>query len=182
MGTNKNINKIARMLNENIREDNGMSANEDHGTDRNPLASLIKRICDANDEYWDGSLWRSSTGSHIGSYYHIKRKGAAFYSAIPDAGDPVEYKCPNGQNPLLIDFSTWAGTDLIAKWSGKTRQELIREGTVIEWIDKLIPDFEEAGYDCLVIFGESGRDVRGFPLEVVTLGQMKHNMTPAAST
>ena len=93
----------------------------------------------------------------------IQKKGAAFY------GDPHKYQCPTRNNPLLLDFTTWNGTDIIAKYSNKTRQELVNEGTTFEWIDKLLPNFKKDGFDCIVIFGESGRDVTGFPIEVVLL-------------
>jgi len=125
------------------------------------LRQLIEKAYKAYDQEWDGKLWRSGSSSSLlsGTYYHTDFEGAEFY------GVPEEHKLPNCSKIAFLDLDNPNHLEFIESLS----KPLEVMGDIALVIEESLPELKKLGFDCLVISGDTGRDIWGTPVEVVKL-------------
>ena len=125
-------------------------------TNFNNLSATIRSLYEEYDEKWSGYLYRSS---EKGIYYHTNQDGAKFY------GKTDKFECPDDVNGVLIDLDE-DYAEIIEK-TGESEDV----GLAVE---KFLPILRRSlHFDCVVINGETGRDVTGIPVEVVLFDEPK---------
>lgn len=128
-------------------------------------SNIKKVIKDAYKYYganWDGKLWRSGgdSGLSSGTYYHTDIEGAEFYGS-----NPKEIPVPQCSKVAFLDLDNPSHLEFVESLSSP----LEVMGDIALVIEEALPKIRQMGFDCLVISGETGRDVWGTPVEVVKL-------------
>lgn len=127
------------------------------------VASTIKKLFSECDEKWDGKLYRAG---HIdGSYFHTSREGAQYY-VNEEHGSVEEFPLPVFSNAIVIDFDNDRHMNFLYALMGV---EPFSVDDISTLIDDARQPLKELGFDCLIIFGETGAQVEGVPVEVVKL-------------
>ena len=114
------------------------------------LFNTIHSLYTDYDEQWSELLYRA--GNH-GIFYHTCERGAGFY------GKPEAYECPINAKGVILDL------DEDYDWVSSLDNNSDDFALIIE--DEVIPYLRKLGYDCIIINGETGREVAGVPIEVV---------------
>lgn len=147
------------------------------------IRRIIDRLYQQNDESWSGYLYRAGDS---GIFYHTDVSGAEYYQK----GGVQVYECPAISNALLLDVDSdnnkpanedgilTAGLGFIAKLNKIPIDDLYDSDWVIQMEDALPKIFSK--FDAIVIFGETGSEVWGFPVEVVLKSPIQPTSDPRA--
>jgi hypothetical protein len=127
-------------------------------------------IADATAGYghtWDGRLYRSETGEggRTGDYYAVDPENAEMYAELA-GGAPVEsFAFPDVEKPFIVNIDEGGLTE-VERFAGEKFEDV---GDIAMLIEDALPSIRGAGYDSVVIIGETGPDIWGVPVEFVDL-------------
>ena len=138
----------------------------------NLMAIIQQQISDFNEDGWNGYLYRAGGR---GIFYHTSALGASFYGK-----DVKKYEPPNATKVMVIDIDadtssgsrSHIGLNEIGQMLDMTVDEILEYDLAIA-IEDAMPIIREEGYDAVVIVGETGSDVYGDPVEVVSWDTLK---------
>lgn len=132
----------------------------------NSPAEAVESFYGDSEEPWTGKIYRSGPEQDI-TYYHTQQEGAEFYEEI-NKEKVKEYDLPTSGKTLAIDIDDdyYYLNQLYTETTGQDSDDV---GDIALVLEELMPVFKGQGYEWVVIFGETGAEVWGYPVEVVKL-------------
>jgi hypothetical protein len=125
----------------------------------NDPVSFISELFEKEGEVWTGKLYKVGEGN----YYHTSQEGAEFYES-EDKG-VNEYDMLPFNRAIFIDLDEINHMNFLEGLD----PNLEDSGDIALFIESALPHIKDLGFDGAVIFGETGAEVEGLPVEVVDL-------------
>lgn len=152
------------------------------------LPQLINKIYQFDDIIWSGYLYRASTeaGGHL---YHTDPLGAQYYTWYEPRNVIRVYECPDIE-PILLDTTSGDYPPVPTIIDGVLTISIIYLYEITgqdpddgdDWVnvmDLALPILTKQ-YPAVVIYGETGAKVTGFPVEVALAKSPPQATSPEA--
>lgn len=117
---------------------------------------------------WDGNIYRAGNVGQGITYFHTSDEGAEFY--VEEGREVEQHTAPTSGKTILLDIDEdFEYIDqLHIEATGTPFDEV---GDIALVLEDIMPSLKQMGYEWAVIFGETGSDVSGYPVELVKLAK-----------